>query len=530
MFIRKKTFYRQDGSKREYLQIVKTCREQKKIRQRVVCSLGRLEDLKSGTIDTLIQGLANFSEKLTVIEAGKDLLAKETKEYGAPLIFRRLFSELGLAEILDHYSSSHNHLFNVQGAVFAMVLNRILAPSSKLRVYEWLQEIYDCDLQGLKLQHFYRTLDFLDQHKEKIEDSLFEKVKNLFSLSLDVVFYDTTSIYFEGKGPNGLAKKGFSRDNHPEDNQVVIGILLSGEGVPIGCEVFPGNMYDSKTLKRALSTLSHRFRIRRIIFVADRGMVSEENLSLIEKEGYEYIVGVKMRRLKRVKDKVLSTRGRYRRLENNLQVKEAIVDETRYVICYNPLEKEKDQKDREEIIEHLKEKIRTGYLGKVLTGDAKRFCKIETRKILIDQEKIQNEARYDGKYVLQTTTDLSSEEVARAYKNLWMIEHAFRDLKDIFKIRPIFHWTSSRVKGHIFVCFLAFLLTVSLQRRLSEIEVKESVWKIIRDVSRVKAVIVYVKDQAYLLRTELKGLAHKAFRAVSLRVPSQVQKLQLKKM
>jgi len=525
MFIRKKTFYRQDGSKREYLQIVKTCREKNTIRQRVICNLGRLEDLERGSIDTLIRGLATFSEKFTVIEAGKDLLAKEDREYGAPLIFKRLFSELGLTEILNQYSSSHNHLFNIQGAVFALILNRILAPLSKLRVSEWLEEVYDPCLEGLELQHFYRTLDFLDEHKEKIEMSLFEKVRNLFNLSLDVVFYDTTSIYFEGKGPEGLAKKGFSRDNHPEDNQVVIGILLSGEGIPIACEIFPGNMHDSKTLKRALSSLSHRFRLRRIILVADRGMVSEENLSLIEAEGYEYIVGVKMRRLKRVRDQVLSTRGRYRQVEDNLKVKEALINETRYIICYNPLEAEKDQKDREEIIEHLKEKIRTGSLGRVLTGDAKRFCRIKTKEILINTKKVQNEARYDGKYVLQTSTDLSSEEVARAYKSLWMIEHAFRDLKDIFKIRPIFHWTSCRVRGHIFVCFLAFLLTVSFQRRLSEIGVKDSVWKIIRDVRRVKAVTLYVKDQAYLLRTELKGLAHKAFRAVSLRVPSQVQKL-----
>jgi len=188
-----------------------------------------------------------------------------------------------------------------------------------------------------------------------------------------------------------------SRDNHPEDNQVVIGVLLSGEGMPIACEIFPGNMYDSKTLKRALNTLSHRFRIRRIIFVANRGMVSEENLSLITKKGYEYIVGVKMRTLKKVRDQVLSTRGHYRKLEDNLKVKETVLDEMRYIICYNPLEAEKDKKDRTEIISNLKEKIGTGSLGRVLTGDARRFCKIQAKEILINTKKIQNEASCDGK-------------------------------------------------------------------------------------------------------------------------------------
>jgi len=161
----------------------------------------------------------------------------------------------------------------------------------------------------------------------------------------------------------------------------------------------------------------------------------------------------------------------------------------------------------------------------VLTGDARKFCKVETKGVTLNKEKIKKEACCDGKYVLQTTTSLPSDKIVGAYKRLWMIEHAFRDIKNIFKIRPVFHWTPQRVKGHIFICFLAFLLTTSLQKKLLEKGVKENVWKVIRDVKKVRAVTLYVKDKAYLLRTDLKGLAHEAFRAVSLRVPSQVQKL-----
>lgn len=141
MFIRKKTFYRQDGTKREYLQIVKTSREKDKVHQRVVCNLGRIEELKKGSIESLIQGMAKFTEKLTVIETGKDLLGKESKEYGSPLIFSRLFQSVGLEDILENCLAHHNHLTPVKEAVFAMVLNRILAPSSKLRVYEWLDGV-----------------------------------------------------------------------------------------------------------------------------------------------------------------------------------------------------------------------------------------------------------------------------------------------------------------------------------------------------------------------------------------------------
>jgi transposase len=525
MFVRTKTFVNKDGSKRVYLQIAKSVWENGKPRQKVICTLGRLKELKKGSIDMLIQGLAKFSEKLTVIEASKDLLGESSKDYGSVLIFHRLFKLLGLEDILEVYLAHHNMSFPVREGIFAMVLNRILSPSSKLRVYEWLDDVYDPHLENLQLQHLYRSLDFLDKHKEKIEESLFEKVKNLFNLTLDVVFYDTTSIYFEGEGPEVLGAKGFSRDHRPDTNQVIIGIIMTGEGIPIGCEVFPGNVYDSKTLKTALDTLSRRFRIGRVIFVADRGMVSEDNLSSIEKEDYEYIVGVKMRGLKKVRDRVLSTRGRYKKIEDNLKVKETVLDDVRYIICSNPEEAERDRKERDEIIENLQEKIRTGSLTRILTGDAKRFCKIEAEKIMLNKAKIQKESRYDGKYVLQTNADLSSEEIARAYKNLWMIEHAFRDIKDIFKIRPVFHWTPSRVRGHIFICFLAFLLTVSLQRKLSEIGVKESVWKVIRDVHRMKAIKLFIKDKAYLVRTELQALAHKAFRAVGLRVPARVQEL-----
>jgi len=469
--------------------------------------------------------MAKFSEKLKVIEISKDLFGESSKEHGPVLIFSRLFKVLGREDILRIYLTHHSYSFPVKEAIFAMVLNRILSPSSKLRVYEWLDDVYDPQLKGLELQHLYRALDFLDEHKEKIERSLFEKIKNLFNLELDVIFYDITSIYFEGKGPEDLAQKGFSRDNCPDANQVVIGILMSGKGIPIGCELFPGNMYDSKTLRVALNTLSRRFQIGRVIFVADRGMVSEKNLSLLEKEGYEYIVGVKMRGLKKVRDRVLSTRGRYQKVEDNLKVKETILDGVRYIICSNPEEKERDRQERETIIKNLEEKIHTGSLARVLTGDAKGFLRIEAKRIILNKERIQKEASCDGKYVLQTSTDLSSEEVARAYKNLWMIEHTFRDIKDIFKIRPIFHWTPSRVRGHIFICFLSFLLTVSLQRYLSEIGVKESVWKLIRDVRRVKAIKLFVKDKAYLVRTELQGLAHKAFRAVGAQVPPRVQEL-----
>ena len=182
-------------------------------------------------------------------------------------------------------------------------------------------------------------------------------------------------------------------------------------------------------------------------------------------------------------------------------------------------------------MENLEGKIKSGSLKKVLKGDAQRYLKLENvrrihgKRFSLNYEKIDKEARYDGKYVLRSNTELSAEEVALAYKNLWLVENTFRNLKDILKIRPIFLWTSARVKGHVFVCFLAFLLTVTLQKKLLQIAIKESLWNILRDVRKVKAVLLRVKNESYLVRTELKGMAHLAFKAVGLSPPSRVKPL-----
>ena len=232
-----------------------------------------------------------------------------------------------------------------------------------------------------------------------------------------------------------------------------------------------------------------------------------------------------MRQLKDVNKEVLSRAGRYHQVNDSLWVKEVKVREVRYVLCFNPEEAKRDFEERKAIVDNLEEKIKSGSLKKVLTGDAQRYLKLEKKRFSLNYQKIEKEARYDGKYVLKTNTELSAEEVALAYKNLWLVENTFRNLKDILKIRPIFLWNEARVRGHVFVCFLAFLLTVALQKKLLQMEIKESLWNIIRDVRKVKAVLLWVKNESYLVRTELKGLAHLAFKAVGLSPPSRVKPL-----
>jgi transposase len=524
MFVRVKKFSGKRTT-RQYLQVVESYREEGKMRQRVLCTLGRVERLQDGGLDGLIQGLAKFSKNLTIIRASQDLLADWSKEYGVVLVFRKLWEELKMEQMIKRHLKSHRYKSDIGEAIFALVLNRILEPYSKRRVELWLEEVYEPRFSRLKLQHFYRCLDFLDEDKTKIEEDLFSSVKDLFNLELDIVFYDTTSVYFEGEGPRGLARKGYSQDKRPDLNQILIGVLMTQEGIPIGCEVFPGNCYDGSTLKCALEVLSKRFHLKRVIFVGDRAMVSQDNLSHLEEYGYEYILGVRMRQLKDVNKEVLSRAGRYHLVNESLWVKEVKVGEVRYVLCFNPEEAKRDEEERKVIVENLEGKIKSGSLKKVLKRDAQRYLKLEKERFSLNYQKIEEEARYDGKYVLRTNTELKTQEVALAYKNLWLVENTFRNLKDILKIRPIFLWTPARVKGHVFVCFLAFLLTVTLQKRLLQMEINQSLWNIIRDVRKMKAVLLRVKNEPYLVRTELKGMAHLAFKAVGLSPPSRVKPL-----
>lgn len=516
MFVRVKKFSGKCTT-RQYLQVVESYREEGKMRQRVLCTLGRVERLQDGGLDALIQGLTKFSKNLAVIRASQDLLADWSKEYGAVLVFRKLWEELKMERILKRHLKSRRYTSDIGEAIFALVLNRILEPYSKRRAELWLDEVYEPRFSKLRLQHFYRCLDFLDEHKPEMEEELFCEVKDLFNLPLDIVFYDTTSVYFEGEGPEGLAQKGYSKDKRPDLNQILIGVLMTKEGIPIGCEVFPGNCYDGSTLKCALEVLSKRFHLKRVIFVGDRAMVSQENLSYLDDFGYEYILGVRMRQLKDVNKEVLSRAGRYHLVSRkagsapggnkSLRVKEVKVGEVRYVLCFNPEEAKKDEEERKAIVKNLEEKIQSGSLRKVLTGDAQRYLKLEGEKFSLNYQKIEKEARYDGKYVLRTNTKLSAEEVALAYKNLWLVENTFRNIKDILKIRPIFLWTSARVRGHVFICFLAFLLTVTLQKKLLQIGIKESLWNILRDVRKIKAVLLRVKNEALSgsHRTERNG-------------------------
>ena len=383
MYIRVKRFRNKDGSVREYLYIVKGVRVQGKPRQKVVAYLGRLDELKEGTIDSLVEGLARYAERAEVVDVARDLFCQSAKEYGPVLVFRRLWEELGLEGFLSRYVAERGYGFDVVSAIFAMVLNRLMDPCSKLGVSRWVEGVEDASFVGLKLHHFYRALDVLYENKERLERDLFRKRQDLFSEEVDLVFFDTTTVFFHGEGPEGLAEYGYSRDRRPDLRQLVVGVALTKEGVPIAHEVFPGSTSDIRSFAGVISSLRERFPIGRVIVVADRGTVSRGNLELLSELGLSYIVGVKMRRVREVGE-VLSRPGRYKVVGKGLKVKEVKHRGKRYIVCVNEEEARRDREAREALVELLREKLaRGGVKGLVGSRGSRRFLKVSGDKVEI---------------------------------------------------------------------------------------------------------------------------------------------------
>jgi len=529
MFVRVKRSVA-EGRSYEYLQLVRSYREGKRVRQEVLLSLGRKEDLlASGALDDLVLSLARHSERLRVVEVAKSLAARSSKSWGPALVFGRLWETQGLPEILGSLASKRMFEFDLERVAFAMALQRLCRPGSDLQGFGWAPTVEAPGLDAIQLQHFYRTAGFLASVREELETRLFFKDRDLFDRTLDLVFLDTTSTYVYRDTETPMRKRGYSRDRMAECPQLVLCVAVDGEGWPVAWQILPGNTADHEGLRRMVAALRERFQIRRAVVVADRGMISKDGISLLEDHAtapFDYVLGCRMRRQKEVNEEVLGRAGRYETVDETLAVKEVGVGDHRYVICLNRSEAVKDAFAREAILEKLRATLsRNGPKAVVGNKGFSRFLKVARGSVTIDEKAVQRDARLDGKYVLRTNTDLPAAEVATTYKSLWRVERCFRTTKSTLEVRPIFHHHDDTSIGHIVGCFLALRLEVDLQRRLDKAEVEVSWPDLMRDLAQVQAVTVDLDGKRYRLRTDLRGAAGKAFAAAGVRPPSAVEPL-----
>lgn len=526
MFVREKRVRNRDGSERRYLQLVENYRAEGKVRQRVVANLGRLERLQSGgELDRLVASLSRYAERTKVVDLAEELRADWAREWGIPLVCERILDELGVEDVLRRGLTGRRISSPLADAVLALVCNRISEPASKLGCDRWLERAYHARFRALELHHLYRACDLLCELKDELELALWDRRRTLFEQDLELVFFDTTTTYFEGERLAGWARFGHSKDRRPDRLQLVVGILCTRQGIPIAQRVFAGNVGDVDAFLRAIRELKRRFQVKRVVVVSDRGTVGKRTLEALEQAGLDYIVGVRLRKLRAARA-VLARAGRYREVAANLRVKQVVHEGVRYVVCHNPEAAAEDAAERAEIVAHLEQALGKGQAHLVGNRGYRRYLTVAPEALAIDRKKIAEDARYDGKWVLRTSTDLPADEVALAYKSLWQAERLFRTVKGPLSWRPIYLWTEKRVRGHLVACFLALVCEAELFHRLTAQEgERPSYPEVVSDLKALSAIDLTIAGQRYLVRTELRPLAHAAFRACGLRPPPRVQPL-----
>jgi Transposase DDE domain len=538
---------------RRYLQLVENFWDGGHSRQRVLCTLGRLDHLQdSGQLDALLASGARFTQKVLLLTAHHNgqVPVITTRRIGPPLIFERLWHQTGCHEVLRKLLAQRRFEFDVERAVFLTVLHRLCASGSDRAADRWKRDYAIDGVEQLQLHHLYRAMAWLGEElpasqqqgssklvprysKDAIEEQLFARQRDLFS-DLEAVFFDTTSLYFEGDGGEALGRYGHSKDHRPDEHQMIVGAVLDGAGRPICCELWPGNMTDVTTLIPVVDRLWRRFQIRQVCIVADRGMICQETLADLEQQHWPYILGARMRQTE-VRDQVLAAGGRFRVVHGRrqrpddpapLKVKDVVIDGRRYVVCVNAEEVESDRARREAIVAALRQQLTQG--DKALVGNKgyRRYLKVEVEgHFAIDETKLAEEARYDGTWVLRTNTQLSASVVALQYKKLWMVEQWFRACKSLLETRPIYHQRDETIRGHVFCSFLALLLRHELQSRL-QARGQEAEWaEVMQDLERVQYVEVEHTEKRFLLRSELQGTAGRVFQAVGVAAPPTVQQI-----
>jgi len=542
MFLRTQT-----NANRTYLLLVDNYRLDGKVRQRVLCRLGRLDELlASGQLDALVHSLGRFSQKYTLLDAhvhGESLTTR-TRIIGPPLIFQRLWQECGIGPVLSDLLHPRQFGFPVERAVFLTVLHRLVAPGSDRAAEKWKQSYAIAGADSLFLHHLYRAMAWLGESlpatqqegatpfvvrttKDLIEEALFARRRDLFS-HLDLVFFDTTSIYFEGEGGQTLGWYGHSKDHRPDRLQMVVGVVIDQDGNPVCSEMWPGNASDVKSLVPIVERLQARFPVGEVCIVADRGMISADTLQQIEGRKWRYILGVRMRSSKEAREQAMGRAGRYHEVHPKsadpqapapLKVKEVRVGQRRYVVCQNEDQAEKDRQEREAIVAALRDALHGG--DKALIGNKgyRRFLRTTGERFTIDEDKLKEEARYDGKWLLTTNTELAAGEVAEKYKQLWMVEDIFRSMKSLLETRPIYHKCDETIRGHVFCSFLALVLRKELQDRLARQGWSLEWADVMVDLDRLQEVEMSIDGKSYVVRTETRGTVGKVFQVCGVALP-----------
>jgi len=567
------------SGKYEYLQIVSSKRVNGVTRHDVLMNLGRKDEVRNNPLlKKLVIKLSEITG-LSSSNSFSDLSSAVIRNWGY-VVYKVLWKSLKLDTCLENIRTTDSKAkFNLSQTTFLMVIQHLLNPMSKLKTFNH-QSRY-VKLPELKLQHLYRSLDILSKSKDEIEKHIFSQNYDLFNCEIDVVFYDVTTFYFESVKQNDLKDFGYSKDNKFKEVQVVMGLLIDQNGFPIGYELFPGNTFDGSTMIKALNNLKKRFGIRRVIIVADRGLNSKINLKMIKDANYGYIVASRIRKMNdKIRKEILSPEG-YFEMQVNSQGKgfnnnnyinnDSKSDNNNYIsndsnsknnnkngknkspekllckvmdyvntvkdqfgikheldenliITYSEKRLTKDRADRERLIEKTNKLLnRPGIINANIKRSGLKYLKsdedeLKNIKWLLDEEGIEKDELLDGYYGIQTSEkNIDIADILDSYHTLWKIEESFRIMKNTLEVRPIFHWTENRIKGHFVVCFLSFLLERKLESRLISEGITEASPDRTREaLNSLEFAEVEMNNNRYYIKTKGTDLSNKILKTMHI--------------
>lgn len=547
MYLRTIQRRNKDGSVARYVQLAHNVRlpgRRNPVAQ-VIHSFGREDQLDRQALARLVRSISRFLEpgEQLAAAASEELRFLESRPFGGGYLLDALWRRLGIAATLERLARRRRVSPAVERLLFALVCNRALAPSSKRAALEWARE--DVHLPGVSglgsdPQVFYRAMDFLLESEEEIQREVFFSVANLLNLEVDVIFFDSSSTYFEieeedegdgdeEQGLQGLRRFGDSKDRRPDLPQVVVGLAVTREGIPVRCWVFPGNASDQLLIREVKDDL-RAWKLNRVLWVVDTGFASEENRRYLQRAGGHYLMGEKLR-AGRANLEALARPGRYRQVRDNLEVKEVWVGEgetrRRFVVCRNLHQATRDRARRERALARIADELAA--LERKKTADDRRdaealllahpsmgrYLTRRRGRLAVDQHKVRAEERVDGKFLLSSSDDsLPAEEIALGYKQLIEVERGWRTLKHTLDLRPVHHRKDERIRAHVLLCFLALLIT-----RVIEVETNKTWATIRRQLERMHLGEFHGSAGRVLQRTETTPAQLETMRALQIDEP-----------
>jgi transposase len=513
MFLRETKRRLTDGASVSYYQLAENVWDPATQRPetRILYNFGRVDEAARERLRRLARSILRRASPEEVVATDPSFVLEDAWPHGGLYVLDALWERLGLREAVQGCVRAERSRAPLERALFAMVANRSLAPRSKLYCYEqWMrEEVYFPAATGIDLQHLYRAMDLLEKHHETIEREVFWRTCDLLQAQVDLIFYDTTTLHCEieeedeqprrgnraagGRRYPALRRFGYPKNGRADVPQVVVGLAVTREGLPVRCWIFPGNTVDVTTVEQVKADL-RGWQLGRCVFVGDAGMVSAENLRHLAAGGGRYLLGTRLKAGDEVTKHVINRPGRYRPVQDNLRVKEVWVPgraagerRRRYVVCFNPQEAERQRQHRTRLIGLLEAELAA--LKRAGDDHSKRACELMASarfrpylrqltggRLRLDRRAVRQAARYDGKFVVTSNDDtLTAEDLALGYKQLLRVEQSWRELKRGIRVRPMFHWVAHRIHAHVRLSVLSLLLERVAERAC------EDTWRNIRD-------------------------------------------------